>query len=237
MNEELNDAFETYFPKHNAVQRLLNRALSKLVLSGLKLRSRLLGGKLLVNERIVEYPQIFQWIRPGGKVLDIGCVTSRMPMQLASLGYEVHGLDFRQYPFSHPNFNFHRADIFKWSPEQSFDIVLLISALEHFGLGDYGDLVVPEADKLAVEKIFDLLSDNGQLIVTLPFGKPEVTKKHRIYDMKRLKFLFSDFTWKNQRCFKRIDDVWFPSSVEELEDVASSGMPPNGVMALNLIKQ
>ena len=93
MNEQLNDAFETYFPKFGPLRRFAYKLINLLLLKGLRLRTRVFAGCLLVNERIVEYPQIFQWLRPGSVVLDIGCVTSRLPIQLASLGYEVHGVD------------------------------------------------------------------------------------------------------------------------------------------------
>jgi len=234
MNEQLNDAFETYFPKFGPLKRFAYKMANSLLLKALRLRTHVFGGRLLVNERIVEYPQIFQWIRPGSVILDIGCVSSRLPIQLASLGYEVHGLDTRPYPFRHPNFRFHKADIFEWSPEQSFDIILMVSTLEHFGLGIYGDLVLSEADKKAIERISNWLSEGGRLLVTVPFGKPAVIKKHRIYDLERLKHIFSNFKWVEQRYFKRFEGSWLPSNAEELREVASLEFPASGVALLNL---
>jgi len=235
MNEQFNDAFETYFPRHRSpFKRFLYRAMSKALSVGFKLRTLLLSGRLLVNERIVEYPQIFRWIKPEGVVLDIGCVESRLPIQLASLGYKVHGIDVRPYPFKHPNFQFHMVDIFEWSPGQSFDVIILVSTLDHFGLGVFGDLKVENADKNAVERISNWLSEDGQLLVTLPFGKPEVTWLHRISDLNRLRYLFSDFEWVEQKYFKRVNESWIPCSAEELEEVASPELPGNGVALLNL---
>lgn len=234
MNDQLNDAFETYFPKFGVLIGFVYRLFSLLVLIGLKLRIKIFGGKLLVNERIVEYTQICQWIRSKGKVLDVGCVSSRLPIQLAGLGYEVHGVDTRNYPFKHPNFYFYKVDIFKWSPTMTFDIIILVSALEHFGLGGYGDLVLPEADRRAVAQVSKWLRRGGQLLVTVPFGKPEVTKKHRIYDIGRLKYLFSDFKWVQQRFFERVEGAWVQSSAEKLKNVVSSTLPPNGVAILDL---
>lgn len=235
MNEDLNDAFETYFhPKQGHLKNLIYRVLNSLISNSLKLRTKLLNGRVLVNERIVEYPQILRWIRPEGVVLDIGCVTSRLPIQLASLGYKVHGVDTRIYPYTHPNFEFHKADIFEWSPQQHFDIILLISTLEHTGLGSYGDLTLPEADKEAVTRISKWLSHDGQFLVTVPFGKPEIVKHQRIYDLERLQYLFSDFEWVAQKYFRRLEGAWLPSSAEELRDIASPGFPGNGVAMLNL---
>ena len=204
MNEYFNDAFETYFPEMGPVRHFVYRVLNKTIRTSFKWRVDLLDGKLLINERIVEYPQIFQLIKPSGVVLDIGCMTSRLPLQLASLGYQVHGIDFRMYPFKHPNFHFHKGDVLSWSPKQSFDIILLISAIEHFGLGDYGDPVMDDADKVAVDKISSWLSKDGQFLVSVPFGKPAITSKQRVYDMERLKYVFSGFEWIDQKYFKRI---------------------------------
>ncbi len=234
MNECLNDAFETYFPRLGLLQKFIYKVLSKSLSLGFRFRAKLLGGRLFVNERIVEDPYVHRWIKRKGIVLDIGCMSSRLPIQLASIGYKVYGLDIRPYPFKHPNFEFYRTDIFEWFPKERFDIVLLISVLEHFGIGGDGRLVSPEADKKAVERISEWLSQDAQLIVTVPFGKPEVTKIHRIYNMERLRYIFSNFRWKEQAYFKRSRDAWLPCNAEELKDVSSSEMPPNGVALLNL---
>ncbi|MCX6043774.1 MAG: DUF268 domain-containing protein [Chloroflexi bacterium] len=236
-NEQFNDAFETYFPNLNPVTKWPYQATTLALSQGNKLRARLFGGQLQVNERIVEYPQVLRWIRPQGRVLDIGCVSSRLPIQLASLGYEVHGLDTRAYTFKHPNFVFHQTDLFKWSPPQPFDIILLISVIEHFGLGGYGDLVLPNADREAVGKIAQWLAPGGQLLVSLPFGQAGITTKHRIYDSTRLAMLFADFTWVEQTYFRRVDGAWLPSSAAELSTVASPDLPPNGVAILHLCKK
>ena len=142
----------------------------------------------------------------------------------------------RPYPFTHSNFTFHKTDVFTWSPDQKFDIILLISVIEHFGSGDYGDLEVLDADRQAVEKFSGWLSKNGQLIVTVPFGQAGLTKKHRIYDLKRLKYLFSKFNWVNHKYFQRIKENWVEKDAQDMENITSLELPPNGVALLNLKK-
>ena len=237
INEQFNDAFETYFPKLNAFTKWPYRATTVALSQGLKWRAQLFGGQLLVNERIVEYPQILRWIRPQGRVLDIGCVSSRLPIQLASLGYAVHGLDVRPYAFSHPNFTFHRADLFQWSPPEPFDIILLISTIEHFGIGGYGDLQMADADLRAMTQILQWLRPGGQLLVSLPFGVASITPKHRIYDAERLGSLFAGLEWVEQAYFQRIAGAWQPSSAESLSQITSPTLPPNGVAVLHLCKK
>ncbi len=238
-NEQFNDAFETYFPNLNPITKWPYHATTLALSQGNKLRARLFGGQLQVNERIVEYPQILRWIKPQGRVLDIGCVSSRLPIQLASLGYTVHGLDVRPYAFTHPNFTFSQSDLFQWTPPDLFDIILLVSVIEHFGIGGYGDRKVEEADQQALTKILSWLAPQGQLLVSVPYGKPDITAKHRIYDRARLELLFDrsqggQFEWVDEAYFQRINGAWQPSSAEALRHVASPDLPTNGVAILHV---
>ena len=234
LNEHVTDTFRWYFPRQGPLRFVVNKLLSASVLGCFRARNWLCRGEVRVNERIVEYPQVFRWIRPQGTVLDIGCAKARLPYHLASWGYQVHGLDPRPYRFTHPGLHFHQADLFDWEPGRTFDIVLLISTLDHFGIGVYGDTVLPDADYLAAEKIAGWLVPGGQLIVTVPFGVPEVTTRHRIYDRDRLAQIFSRFEWVEEKYYRRVQSCWQPSSAAELREVASPALPPNGVALLNL---
>ncbi|MCB0064980.1 MAG: DUF268 domain-containing protein [Caldilineaceae bacterium] len=232
-NVQFNDAFETYFPPQNPVVRLFYGASTVGTAGALALRKKLFGGQLLVNERIVEYPQILRWLPPPCRVLDIGCVSSRLPIQLASMGYQVHGLDVRPYGFTHPNFTFHQADIFQWNPPERFDVILLVSTIEHFGIGGYGDTKLNDADLEAIQKIGGWLKPGGELFVSLPYGKAAITPKHRIYDQQRLNKLFAQFEWVQQRYFQRVEGNWLPSDPTALAAIASPSLPPNGVAVLH----
>lgn len=194
----------------------------------------------MVNERIIEYPQIFQWLKPSGVVLDVGCVSSRLPIQLASLGFEVYGIDLGDYPCRHPKFHFYKVNLFEWTPPRKFDIVIFLSTLEHLGLGVYGEKKQADenTDKKAIDRVYEWMPTGGQLLVSVPFGKLEVTGKHRIYDSTRLRFVFPEnkFRWVEEKYFARMNENWLPSSAEALKNVASSFLPTNGVAILNLEK-
>ncbi len=234
MNEQVTDTFRWYFPHQGNMRALMNKAISAALVGAFRFRNWMCGGEVFVNERIVEYPQVFRWIKPHGAVLDIGCAKSRLPYHLASWGYEVHGIDARPYALTHPSLHFHQTDLFTWQPGRTFDVVLLISTLEHFGLGRYGDKVLSDAEREAVQRIGEWLTPGGQLIVTVPFGVPAVTDRHRIYDRERLAQLFADFEWVDEKYSRRQDAAWRPSTAAELKTVESSVIPPNGVAMLNL---
>ena len=115
--------------------------------------------RIVFSERIVEYPLLFQHLNPSSRrILDFGCVEDLLPIHLASLDYHVTGIDFRQYPFTHKNFNFIQADILSWDPpEEEFDTVISISTIEHVGLSSYGDPVCPDGDRITIEKLWKSL--------------------------------------------------------------------------------
>ena len=238
LHEELNDAFETYYPRLGKVRGAAYHFFNAILLRALRWRRPLFGGKVLVNERIIEYPEIVRLLRPHGVVLDIGCVSSRLPIQLASLGYEVHGLDLRDYQFSHPNFYFHRGNIFSWSPQKKFDAIIFLSTLEHIGLGVYGEEAEADrdADARVILRVRGWLNPGGQLLVTLPYGRARVTSKHRVYDAARLARVFPEAYFRRVRAhyYKRMNGNWMPATAEELADVDSPELPVNGAAVLDL---
>ena len=62
-----------------------------------------------VNERIVEYPFVHANINlEKGKILDVGCGPSKLPIELASRGYQVYAIDLQEYfpLLRHQNFTF-----------------------------------------------------------------------------------------------------------------------------------
>jgi len=149
------------------------------------------------SERLVELPFVFRNIRdPPADVLDIGCVESITPIQLSMLGYRVTGIDIRTYHFKHQNFEFEKGDFnshdFKG---RTFDVVIDISAIEHFGLHTFSNMELDmDADKKAVRKIYDMLKPNGQLILTAPFGLHRVMGSfQRIYDKKDITDMLKGF--------------------------------------------
>ena len=234
-NPDFNDGLQWYF-RHRVVSSAAGRLIGALEWA----RVRLLGGHRMMNERIVEYPTIFRIIRGGGRVLDVGCVSSRLPLQLASLGYEVHGADLRPYPVSHPSFRFWQTDLLAHATPfatESFDIITAVSCIEHFALGAYGDLEEPEGDRRFVRVLHGLLKPGGQLILTCPYGKAGLTKKQRIYDAASLAALVEGFAINGEHYFLRSDECWRPTRKEHLAGVESPGFPVNGVVILDCLKQ
>ncbi len=161
-------------------------------------RMQTIGYKLVVSEQIVENPLVFRNLRPGDKsVLDFGGFESVLPLQLSAIGYHVTVWDQRAYPFRHPNLDVLCQDLFVTGQamDQTFDVIVSVSTIEHLGLGAYGDQAAPDADKRGVEILWGLLNrEHGRLMASVPAGKPSVQRGYRVYDEARLRQVFPRVT-------------------------------------------
>ena len=163
--------------------------------------------KVFLNERIIEIPftiNALAGMAKNGKVLDLGCMESALPLFLASLGFQVTGFDFRQYPYRVPNFKFIQGSILDLPFEkESFDAVTCISTIEHVGIGFYSD---PKdglsSDIKGMAEIKRVLKIGGALILTVPFGKPSINNQQRIYDREELDRLLTGFSVDAIKFFK-----------------------------------
>lgn len=185
------------FPRERQLfDKLYDRASALLA----TLRARSLakrGFKLVVSEQIVENPMVFRYLRPEGRrVLDFGAFESVLPLQLSAIGYDVTVLDQRTYPFAHPNLTVLGHDLFgrELQSLEPFDTVVSVSTIEHLGLGNYGDIVQPDADKDGIAILWGLVRPGGRLLVSLPAGKPAVQRGYRTYDEARLRAVFPQIT-------------------------------------------
>lgn len=179
--------------------------------------------------RIIEYSFVIGKLgqmKPS-KVLDIGCVArlNYLPASLASLGWEVWGIDQREWKFRFPNFHFVREDIRQTSfPDDFFDCVYALSTLEHICLsGRYGITKNdPEGDFKAVSEIARILRKEGKFLVTIPYSKryKVVKSQKRIYDEQGLQKLFFGWEIKEEILYTQDSDgFWTPVSEEQVQSM------------------
>jgi len=175
---------------------------------------RLVGGR---SERDLEYDFVLRHVGKGNlQILDVGGVGSLLPLYLARKGHKVTVYDVRRYPEAHPNLTVIKGDFLANSlPDAAFDLVVMVSTIEHIGFGCYGDPVIADGDSVAIQQVYRVLKERGRLILTTPF-----TAQHRIYnsferwyDMDRLTQLLGSFRivalefwlpvlWFRGRCLK-----------------------------------
>lgn len=108
-------------------------------------------------------------------------------------GFIAHVASFRQIeildvrPMSReiPNVRFRRHDFSKPVPGLSgcSDSVSCLHALEHFGLGRYGDDLDPSGFERGFSSLADLLAAGGRLYLSVPVGRSAVAfNSHRVVD-------------------------------------------------------
>ena len=133
---------------------------------------RLFGGR---SNRDVEYDFAYRNVnRKKLRILDIGGCESLTPLVLAHTGHKVTIYDFRPYPERHRNLKVIQGDFLENKlPTKSFDIVMLISTIEHIGFGAYGLPEHKDADFKVMSKVSNVLTDGGKLILTFPFNEKE----------------------------------------------------------------
>lgn len=229
----------TYRPQYRSRWRGLVRVLDrfprfKTGVAGLvrSLLLRVFEPGMVTTERVVEYPFVYQHLRAvAGPVLDIGSVHSRLPIALASRGHRVVGLDFLPYSYRHPNLWVVRADAIRCPfAAGTFDAVLAVSAVEHIGLGHYGDPAGGGGDRETVREIARILRQGGRALLTVPYGRAFTDDSMRVYNATRLCELLAplsvlalEFAWSRQ-------GLWMPCSETEAASVDWSG--PTRAVAL-----
>ena len=161
--------------------------------------------------------------------MDIGCCQSRLSIELASLGYDVYGVDFNEYPFSHPNFHFVKADIMKLPfPNNFFDCIISISTIEHIGYGVYNDPICENADKKAISEMKRVLMPKGHILITVPYGDKPWPKssywynKCSWYNNESLEETLKGLRVEKREYFIKKGDSWVPAIEAETKYVDPS---------------
>ncbi len=179
------------------------------------------------TDRYIEYPFVIRNLpKPPAKVLDVGCSGSFFPLLLASFGYEVYGIDIREYAIINKikfdNFRFVKEDIRKTSFSSNyFDAVIAISTLEHIGIaGRHGVLEEDlNRDKKAIREMKRILKSNGIVIITIPFGIARIIKPYcKIYNGSLVKKLIDDLIIEKEEYYmQNSNDDWYKCSKDQAE--------------------
>jgi SAM-dependent methyltransferase len=89
-------------------------------------------------------------------------------------------------------------------PDHCFDAVLSLCALEHFGLGRYGDEFDLHADQKAFAEMIRVLKPGGRLIFTTTIhrAQPSIAfNAHRIYTYEMLRSFCRGLTFREEKFY------------------------------------
>ena len=153
------------------------------------------------DSRIIEYGFVASKLAklPPSRVLDVGC-TSRfnyIPTTLCFSGWQIDGIDTRNWLFHYHNFNLIIGDVRHMDiPDETYDYVYAISTIEHIGLpGYYGEKILDEdGDLKATKEIHRVLKNSARCLITVPYKREyRVKSGTRRYDEYRLERLIENF--------------------------------------------
>ncbi len=180
------------------------------------------------SERIVEVPFVHRNLPYPfrGRLLDVGYRESEIIYEAASLGFETWGIDIRPPLVEYPGVRYVHGDVIKYPFQaQSFDVVILLSTVEHIGLIAYGNTAKdPEGDLHALQAVHRILKPSGRLILTVPFGRRGGADWYRVYDHQALRELLgrSGFSVETEDYWKKDGVRWTPahwSAAERIDSV------------------
>ena len=180
-----------------------------------------------VGDRHYEYAYVAASLRRYGLVdkdiLDIGSSGSFLPAVVAAMGNRVTCIDLREWPMRWPGLRLVQGDVLAPGGSEllspaSFDAITCVSAIEHFGLGRYGDREDVAGDIKAMAVLREYLIPGGLLILTVPFGRGTVAfPAHRIYNRSRLARLTAGYSALDEVFFGPIEhpQIYRPCSEDE----------------------
>lgn len=138
--------------------------------------------------------------------IDVGSRIDGFVSHLASFR-EVTVVDIRDITTNVDNIKFKQADMMSVDPEvvPQCDSLSCLHALEHFGLGRYGDPIDADGHLRGFDNLYRLLLSRGILYFSVPIGSLRVEfNAHRVFSLRYLLDMFEGkFTIES---FSFVDD-------------------------------
>jgi len=130
------------------------------------------------------------------KHVDVGSSVAGFVSHVASFR-EITVIDIRPSIGKSHNITFIQQD-FMADLDKSLlsytDSVSCLHAVEHFGLGRYGDPINYDGHLIGIENLYKILKRNGKLYFSVPIGNPQRVEfhAHRVFSPKYLADIFKD---------------------------------------------
>ena len=155
--------------------------------------------------------------------LDIGSRIDGFIAHLLSFDQRTVLGDVRPVIIDNPNISFVQMDLTENIPSEflfRYESVSCLHALEHMGLGRYGDPINPFGHYLALQNLAKLLAKNGTLYLSYPFGANSRIEynAHRVISLQESLSMFEQnkLIVKN---FSYVDDSGDLHNVANVKDI------------------
>ena len=146
------------------------------------------------------------FINKPDKHVDIGSRVDGFVAHVASFRH-IEVFDIRELAVEIQNIEFRCLDIMdkNFALRDYCDSVSCLHALEHFGLGRYGDKVDYNGHLLGWENIYKILKPGGKFYFSVPIGKQRIEfNAHRVFSLEYLVNMIS--SRYNIDSFSYVDD-------------------------------
>jgi len=152
---------------------------------------------------------------------------------------EIEVMDIRDLKNTgHSNISFVKADLMDMSnvQESISDSISCLHAIEHFGLGRYGDSLDPNGHIKGFNNILKMLKPEGVLYISFPIGRANAIhfNAHRVFHPHDI------FTWANDRkCVHllRFDFVDDEGDLHQNVDLKTADVKVNGGCGIYTFKK
>ena len=136
--------------------------------------------------------------------LDIGSRTDGFVAHIAAFR-QIDIVDIRDIKSQVSNITFKQSDMMNPSPGlyNQYESVSSLHAIEHFGLGRYGDPIDLDGHLKAIDNIYNILKPGGKFYFSTPIGPQRIEfNAHRVFDVSYLintafanKFVIESFSY------------------------------------------
>lgn len=149
------------------------------------------------NEYFWQDLLVAQWIYSAHpeRHVDVGSRVDGFVAHIASFR-KIEVLDVRPITSSIPGVTFMNVDLMKTLPRSYLegdgycDSISCLHALEHFGLGRYGDSIDPLGHEKGLSNLSTLLKPGGILYLSVPIGQERIEfNANRVFDPRTILFL------------------------------------------------
>lgn len=180
----------------------------------------------------------------GKSVFEFGCAPGKLAEEISSMGFKVTAIDLYD-PEIVSSYTFIKGDLVELFPIDvtidKYENVIAVSSIEHSGIESENFKIEDRRSvgyHVDVAKCLEeMLTPNGQLIVTVPFGDgetyyvdkngnngtneeiPEPAWGFRTYDKDSLSRLFSGLSLDTCKAYKKLDDLPY-FSIDSWEEIS-----------------
>jgi SAM-dependent methyltransferase len=192
-----------------------------------------------VDERVIEFPWVISHLRPG-RIMDAGSALNFEHILDHDVfdGVDLHIVTLapEEQSFVERGLSYVFADLRDLPYRDGvFDTVVCLSTLEHVGLDNsrYTGAATdvqnnPDDPLVAMRELARVLQPGGQLLLTVPYGRPDRLPSMQVFDSNLLESAVNAFgatADRAQTFYRYSEDGWRSASADDCADAVYAAWP------------